>query len=194
MRQAIQVAIKGQGAVEPNPMVGCVITKHGDLIGAGYHERFGGPHAEVNAIENCVETTEGATAYVTLEPCAHTGKTPPCAHSLVSAGIQRVVVGTLDPFERVSGKGIEILQAAGIECKIGVLEAQCREFNAPYFQTRGDGAAVDHWQMGDDIGRQDCYPDWRQSMDIKHSVPGHRSPIERSRRRGDGRHRDGTGR
>src|ERR671914_1529433 len=118
MRRAIRLAMNGRGRVEPNPMVGCVIVKGGRVIGEGYHERFGGPHAEPNALAACAaagEPTEGATAYVTLEPCCHTNKkTPPCAPKLITAGVGRVVVGCLDPNPEVNGKGLAMLRAARI--------------------------------------------------------------------------------
>src|SRR5918992_4864387 len=113
MRRAIRLAMNGRGRVEPNPMVGCVIVKGDRVIGEGYHERFGGPHAEHNALAACTESPEGASAYVTLEPCCHTNKkTPPCTPALVEAKLARVVVGSVDPNPDVNGKGLEQLRAA----------------------------------------------------------------------------------
>ncbi len=133
MKHALILAVRGRGLVEPNPLVGCVIVRDGRLIGQGYHERFGGPHAEINALTACHETAEGATAYVTLEPCCHTGKkTPPCVPTLIAAGLARVVVGCIDPNPAVSGEGVRQLRAAGIEVREGVLEPQCRQLIAPY--------------------------------------------------------------
>jgi len=134
MRRALELAARGRGAVEPNPMVGCVIVRNGRIIGEGFHERFGGPHAEPNALASCTESTAGATAYVTLEPCCHTNKkTPPCVPQLVGAKVARVVVGCADPNPQVAGGGIDQLRSAGIEVTCGVLEAECRQLNAPFF-------------------------------------------------------------
>lgn len=132
LRQALALAMRGEGAVEPNPMVGCVIVKDGEVVGQGFHERFGGPHAEVNALAEAGERAAGATAYVTLEPCCHFGKTPPCTQALVKAGVKRAVVAKEDPFAEVSGRGIDELQAAGIECEVGVCAAESAWITAPY--------------------------------------------------------------
>ena len=129
MKQALQLAQKGEGYVAPNPMVGAVIVKDGRIIGSGYHEHYGGPHAEVNAIADAKEDVAGATTYVTLEPCSHYGKTPPCADLLVEKKLAKVVVGSLDPNPLVAGKGIQKLKEAGIEVVSGVLEAECNEIN-----------------------------------------------------------------
>src|SRR3954462_16033784 len=112
MRRALRLAMNGRGRVEPNPMVGCVIVSlDGRVIGEGYHQQFGGPHAEPNALASCTESPAGATAYVTLEPCCHTNKkTPPCTPRLIEAKIGRVVVGCLDPNSQVNGKGIAQLR------------------------------------------------------------------------------------
>src|SRR5213076_3298169 len=116
MRRAIRLAMNGRGAVEPNPMVGCVIVSpDGRVIGEGRHERFGGPHAEPNALMSCTESPAGATAYVTLEPCCHTNKkTPPCTPQLIAAKLARIVIGCLDPNPDVDGKGVAMLREAGI--------------------------------------------------------------------------------
>lgn len=134
MRQALALAANGRGRVEPNPMVGCVIVGDDQVLGTGYHQRFGGPHAEPNALAACSVSPAGATVIVTLEPCCHTNKkTPPCVPALIHAGIRRVVIGHLDPNPAVSGKGARQLQEAGIEVVAGVLEEQCRQLNAPFF-------------------------------------------------------------
>jgi diaminohydroxyphosphoribosylaminopyrimidine deaminase/5-amino-6-(5-phosphoribosylamino)uracil reductase len=133
MQMALDLAIKGQGFTAPNPMVGCVIVKHGHMIGTGYHHQFGGLHAERQALQNCTEKTEGATLYVTLEPCCHYGKTPPCTDAIRAAKIKRVVIGTQDPHDLVAGKGIAILKQAGIEVTVGVLEQQCQKMNEIFF-------------------------------------------------------------
>ena len=120
MKRALELAEKGRGKTSPNPVVGAVIVKDGKIIGEGWHEKYGGPHAEVNALKNATESVEGADMYVTLEPCAHYGKTPPCAKAIVENKIKRVFIGLKDPNPLVAGKGIEILKNAGIEVITGV--------------------------------------------------------------------------
>jgi diaminohydroxyphosphoribosylaminopyrimidine deaminase/5-amino-6-(5-phosphoribosylamino)uracil reductase len=132
MAQALGLAMQGQGRVEPNPIVGCVIARDGEVVGTGFHERFGGPHAEINALAEAGERAAGATAYVTLEPCCHHGKTPPCTQALVRAGVKRVVVAVLDPFPEVSGRGIAELKTAGIQCDVGCRAAEANWLLAPY--------------------------------------------------------------
>lgn len=133
MRRALELARRGRGAVEPNPMVGCVIARDGRIIGEGHHERYGGPHAEPNALAHCSESPAGATAYVTLEPCCHTNKqTPPCAPRLIEAGIARVVIGCLDPNPQVNGQGAAMLREAGVSVDGPLLEAECRQLIAPF--------------------------------------------------------------
>ncbi|MFT5522140.1 MAG: diaminohydroxyphosphoribosylaminopyrimidine deaminase, partial [Pirellulaceae bacterium] len=131
MSRALELARRGEGAVEPNPMVGCVLVRDGLVIGEGWHERFGGPHAEVNALARC-DDASGATAYVSLEPCCHTGKTPPCAEALIASQVARVVVAQRDPFPQVDGGGLRLLTAAGITVDTGLLESEARYLNAPY--------------------------------------------------------------
>ncbi len=135
MRRCIELALLGQGRVAPNPMVGAVIVHNDRIIGEGYHEKYGEAHAEVNAIANVDDQTllKEATIYVSLEPCAHTGKTPPCADLLVHHQFKRVVIGCLDSFSLVSGKGIERLKNAGIETLVGCLENECRALNKHFF-------------------------------------------------------------
>jgi diaminohydroxyphosphoribosylaminopyrimidine deaminase / 5-amino-6-(5-phosphoribosylamino)uracil reductase len=132
MAQALALAMYGLGSVEPNPMVGCVIVRDGEIVGQGFHEKFGGPHAEVNALAEAGELADGATAYVTLEPCCHEGKTPPCTQALIRAGIKRVVMAAEDPFTEVSGRGVEELRAAGIQCDVGTHSADANWILAPY--------------------------------------------------------------
>lgn len=132
MHRCLELAIKGAGYAAPNPMVGCVIVDSDqNILGEGYHKQCGGPHAEVNAIYSVQDKSllRDATLYVNLEPCAHHGKTPPCANLIVEMGIPRVVIGMKDPHEKVAGKGIEILRQAGIEVITGVEEKACRELN-----------------------------------------------------------------
>jgi diaminohydroxyphosphoribosylaminopyrimidine deaminase/5-amino-6-(5-phosphoribosylamino)uracil reductase len=132
MLRCIELAVKGAGYTAPNPMVGCVIVdSNQNILGEGYHERCGGPHAEVNAIQSVQDKSllKDATLYVNLEPCAHHGKTPPCANLIVQMGIPSVVIGMKDPHEKVAGKGIEILRQAGIDVIVGIEEKACRELN-----------------------------------------------------------------
>jgi diaminohydroxyphosphoribosylaminopyrimidine deaminase/5-amino-6-(5-phosphoribosylamino)uracil reductase len=133
MKLAIALARKGRGYVSPNPMVGAVIVKNGRIISRGYHQRFGGNHAEINALKNAAEDVAGSTLYVTLEPCCHKGKTPPCIDSIVEHKIARVVIGTIDSNPLVSCQGINYLQSRGIEVKSGVLENNCRQLNEVFF-------------------------------------------------------------
>lgn len=136
MRSALNLARTGLGRVAPNPSVGCVIVKDGIILGRSRTADGGRPHAETQAILQAGADLAGATAYVTLEPCSHTGKTPPCAQALIDGGLRKVVIGTLDPDERVSGQGMITLKNAGIEVVIGVLEPECRVLNAGYFLVR----------------------------------------------------------
>ena len=127
MKLAIELAKKGAGYVNPNPMVGAVIVKDNRIIGQGYHETFGGMHAERNALKNCRESPIGSTLYVILEPCCHYGKTPPCTEIIIASGITRVVVGTLDCNPIVSGKGVKILEKNNIQVDVGILEKECQQ-------------------------------------------------------------------
>ena len=133
MRIALNLAMKGCGFVNPNPMVGAIIVKDNEIIGEGYHEGYGMFHAERNAIKNCKKSPKGATIYVTLEPCCHYGKTPPCTQAIIEAGISKVVVGSLDPNPLVSGKGIEELRNNGVEVIEGVLKEECDSINEVFF-------------------------------------------------------------
>lgn len=135
MRRCIQLAKCGEAGAPPNPMVGAVIVCDGRIIGEGFHRRCGGPHAEVNAINSVQDKhiLSRSTIYVSLEPCAHYGKTPPCADLIIKSGIPRVVIGCADPFAKVNGLGIKKLQDAGCEVEVGVLEEACRELNRRFF-------------------------------------------------------------
>jgi diaminohydroxyphosphoribosylaminopyrimidine deaminase/5-amino-6-(5-phosphoribosylamino)uracil reductase len=133
MGLALELAKNGCGFVNPNPMVGAVIVKDGRVIGTGYHEQFGAPHAEINALASCEESPEGATLYVTLEPCCHYGKTPPCTEAILNAGIRRVLVGSFDPNPLVQGKGIKILREKGIEVTDGIRKSECDRLNEVFF-------------------------------------------------------------
>ncbi|MDB5173151.1 MAG: riboflavin biosynthesis protein [Phycisphaerales bacterium] len=159
LHQAVRLAMGGRGHVEPNPMVGCILVKDGRVIGEGFHERFGGPHAEPNALGACAESPTGATVYVTLEPCCHTNKkTPPCVPALVAANVARVVVGCVDPNPQVSGRGIEQLRSAGVQVDL-VEDDCCRQLLAPFV------AATVH-------RRPYVTLKWAQSADGKVAGPG----------------------
>ena len=133
MRRALELAGRGVGWTSPNPMVGAVVVKDGRVIGEGFHERCGEAHAERNALAHCTESPAGATMYVTLEPCCHQGRQPPCTDAILEAGIARVVVGSDDPNPLVAGKGIDILRRAGVEVETGVLKAECDALNYVFF-------------------------------------------------------------
>jgi diaminohydroxyphosphoribosylaminopyrimidine deaminase/5-amino-6-(5-phosphoribosylamino)uracil reductase len=134
MRLALELAAQGRGRVEPNPLVGCVLARDGQVLARGWHRQFGGPHAEADALSQVSDRSllVGATAYSTLEPCCHYGKTPPCTDALLSAGVRRVVAALRDPFPQVDGGGLAQLAAAGVQVEVGLLEAESRELNAPY--------------------------------------------------------------
>lgn len=132
MKKCIQLAKKGRGFVSPNPLVGCVILSEGKIIGKGYHKKFGGPHAEVNAVNDAKRNghdLKGSSVYVNLEPCAHTGKTSPCTDLLLTEKVQKVFIGIKDPYEKVNGKGIKKLKDNGIEVNVGILKDECEEVN-----------------------------------------------------------------
>jgi diaminohydroxyphosphoribosylaminopyrimidine deaminase/5-amino-6-(5-phosphoribosylamino)uracil reductase len=135
MAQAIGLAWRGAYTTAPNPRVGCVLVRDDHCVGEGFHQRAGEPHAEVFALRQAGRRAAGATAYVTLEPCSHHGRTPPCADALIEAGVARVVVAMQDPDPRVSGRGIERLRVAGVEVSVGCLETQARDLN-PGFLSR----------------------------------------------------------
>ncbi len=133
MMRAIKLAKKGEGWTNPNPMVGAVIVKNGKIIGEGYHEKCGQLHAERNAIASLTESAEGATIYVTLEPCCHYGKTPPCTEAILEQKIARVVIGSRDPNPKVAGKGAEILRRAGLQVQEDFMREECDELNPIFF-------------------------------------------------------------
>ncbi len=132
MKRAISLARRGVGKTAPNPAVGCVIVRDETVVGEGWHKKAGAPHAEINALRQAGEKSRHADAYVTLEPCSHFGKTPPCADALVRAGVARVFVGMIDPNPQVCGKGVEVLRAAGIEVITGILEKECAGLNESF--------------------------------------------------------------
>lgn len=134
MYRALELSKQGIGFVNPNPLVGALIVKDNKIIGEGFHEYFGGPHAEINAFNNTRQDVKGATMYVTLEPCSHHGKTPPCADAIVKAGISKVIIGMKDPNPLVAGRGIAILEKNGIKVECGVLENEIKEINKVFIK------------------------------------------------------------
>jgi len=152
MRRALKLAEKGQ--VLPNPRVGAVLVKDGEKIGEGYHAQYGGNHAEIEALKNCSSSPKGATLYVTLEPCCHQGKTPPCTKAIIAAGISKVVVAVQDHSSKVNGKGLAELQKAGIEVEVGLMEEEARRLNKAFFAFH-------------EKGRPFITLKWAQSLDAK---------------------------
>ena len=150
MARALELAGRGFGSVEPNPMVGAVVLNPaGRLVGEGWHRRYGGPHAEVFALAAAGESARGGTLYVTLEPSCHHGQTPPCTDAVLASGVARVVVAMADPFPRVNGGGLAILRRAGLTVEVGVLESQARALNAAYLTLLGTGRpwVIAKWAM-----------------------------------------------
>lgn len=139
MEQALRLAARARGRTHPNPMVGCVLVSGGRVVGTGYHQRAGEPHAEVHALREAGERARGATAYVTLEPCAHHDRTPPCADALVAAGVRRVVAAMVDPDPRTAGRGIERLRAAGIQVEVGLMAAEAEALNRAWITWKRTG-------------------------------------------------------
>lgn len=142
MTEALELARRGEGHVEPNPMVGAVLVRRGEVVARGYHEQFGGPHAEIVALDDAMRRgvdPSGATMVVTLEPCCHHGKTGPCTEAIVAAKVARVVVAATDPDPRVSGQGIEALRAAGVKVDVGVCQAEARELIGPFIKRTRTG-------------------------------------------------------
>ncbi|GAB4335302.1 MAG: bifunctional diaminohydroxyphosphoribosylaminopyrimidine deaminase/5-amino-6-(5-phosphoribosylamino)uracil reductase RibD [Desulfobulbaceae bacterium] len=134
MRMALEEAAKGRGRTSPNPCVGAVVVRDGRVVGRGYHRKAGTPHAEVHAIADAGDDCAGATIYVTLEPCNHTGRTPPCTRAILEAGISRVVVGMADPNPSVTGGGSDFLRSMGLDVETGLLEDECRALNRPFIK------------------------------------------------------------
>lgn len=149
MRRALELAERGRGHVEPNPLVGAVLVSHGKIVGEGWHAKFGEGHAEVNALAQAGDAARGATLYVTLEPCCHQGKTPPCSDALIRAGVGRVYAAWQDPFPQVAGQGATQLQAAGIPIEFGLCADEARRQNAPYLKLLTTGRPYIHakWAM-----------------------------------------------
>jgi diaminohydroxyphosphoribosylaminopyrimidine deaminase/5-amino-6-(5-phosphoribosylamino)uracil reductase len=149
MSRALELAEHGRGFVEPNPLVGAVVVRDGVVIGEGWHKRFGGPHGEVNALVAAGEAARGATLYVTVEPCCHHGKTPPCTDAILRAGVKRVVAAMTDPFPAVAAKGLETLRAAAVEVDVGLGGVAAARLNAPYLTLLRKGRPYVHakWAM-----------------------------------------------
>jgi diaminohydroxyphosphoribosylaminopyrimidine deaminase / 5-amino-6-(5-phosphoribosylamino)uracil reductase len=152
MRRALEVAQRGEGCVEPNPLVGAVVAAGERIIAEGWHQRFGGPHAEIVALDAAGAAARGGTLYVTLEPCCHYGKTPPCTDAVIAAGITRVVIAARDPFPAVNGGGIAALRAAGIATETGLLEAEALRLTAAFrtLVTAGRPWVIAKWAMSRD--------------------------------------------
>ena len=155
MQTALRLAKRGIGSVEPNPAVGCIIVKANQIIGKGWHKKFGGPHAEINALEDCRTagvSPQGATMYVTLEPCCHHAKTPPCTDAIIASRLAKVVVATIDPSGHANGRGVEQLRNAGIQVATGICEMQARLLNAPFikFATTGKCWVILKWAQSID--------------------------------------------
>lgn len=176
MRRALQLAAGGEGRVAPNPMVGAVIVADGRIIGEGYHRTYGGPHAEVNAIASVKDSDrhllKESTIYVTLEPCSHYGKTPPCSKLIIDTGIPKVVVGAPDPNPLVAGKGIRMMRGAGIEVVEGVLEKECIDFNRRFMtaHTAGRPWILLKWAQSSD-GFMAGFDEKGESVGVKLSNP-----------------------
>ncbi len=149
MQRALHLAQQGQGCVEPNPMVGCVITRDGAIVGEGFHTAYGKSHAEVEAIQAAGTTAKGGSLYVNLEPCCHQGKTPPCTRAIMAAGLKRVIVANEDPFDQVAGGGLAELRVAGIDVVTGIAASAARKLNAPYFHRLATGRpwVIAKWAM-----------------------------------------------
>lgn len=189
MRRALELARLGCGYVEPNPMVGCVIVRDGEVVGEGYHEQFGGPHAEVQAFSDAGQRAKGSTLYVTLEPCCHFGKTPPCTQAIIAAGVKRVVAAMRDPFPKVSGGGFAELEKAGIEVVSGVLQGEAEELNAPYLKLIRTGRPwiIAKWAMTLDgkIATRTGQSKWisgPESRELVHQLRGRMDAIVVGRR------------
>jgi len=174
MRRALDLAAAGLGRVTPNPMVGAVLVRGDKVIGEGYHARFGGPHAEVVALEQAGPRACGAELFVSLEPCCHHGKTPPCTEAILAAGVRRVVVAVTDPFPEVAGRGLAVLKEADVEVRAGVLEAEARRLNAAYFKRQATGLPliIAKWAMTLDGRMADATGDsrWISSEESRRRV------------------------
>ena len=181
MSLALRLAEQGRYTVSPNPMVGCVIVKDNQIVGRGYHQRAGEPHAEIFALREAKEHARGATAYITLEPCTHQGRTPPCVLSLLQADIKKVVIACKDPNPLVSGKGIEILRSKGVEVELGLCEEEAMRLNTIFFHyiTHKKPYVIAKWAMSIDgktiVNQYDrkqisCNESQKHTHDLRHQV------------------------
>jgi len=152
MARALELAARGLGRVEPNPMVGAVVVRGDRVVAEGWHARFGGPHAEAVALDRAGPDARGAALYVTMEPCCHAGKTPPCTEAVIAAGVARVVAAMSDPFPAVAGRGLAALRAAGIDVQVGLMETEARRLNAPFIKRHT-------------VGRPYVIAKWAQTLD-----------------------------
>ena len=148
MARALRLAERGRYTAHPNPMVGCVLVRDGDIVGEGWHRAAGEAHAEINALRAAGDSANGATAYVTLEPCSHDGKTPPCAPALIDAGVAQVVIAMQDPFPAVSGSGVAALEQAGIAVRSGLMQAAAEALNAGFLSRVRDGRPFVRLKVG----------------------------------------------
>lgn len=169
MQMALDLAALGRFTTTPNPSVGCVLVKNGEVVGRGFHFKAGEPHAEVMAIREAGESAKGATAYVTLEPCAHFGRTPPCAKGLIEAGVARVVVAMEDPNQQVAGKGLAMLAEAGIECAVGLLQEKAELLNQGFLKRMRIGLPFVRLKMGMSIDGRTAMASGEQ-MDYRRSI------------------------
>ena len=195
MRRALELAERGRGAVEPNPLVGAVVTDAaGHVVGEGWHQKYGQAHAEVHAFAAAGAAARGGTLFVTLEPCCHHGKTPPCTDAVLASGVRRVVAAMSDPFPKVAGCGLDILRAAGVAVAVGVGEADARRLNAPYLKRLATGTpwVIAKWAMTLDgaIATRTGDSKWGERA----GEPGAGPRVTRPGRCGDRRPGDGVGR
>ncbi len=174
MHRCIELALRALGRTSPNPLVGSVVVKDGEIIGSGFHPGAGQPHAEVFALAEAGEKAQGATVYVNLEPCNHYGRTPPCSEALIKAGVKKVVIGIIDPDPRVSGKGIKTLRNAGIEVIVGVEEEACRQINEAFIHRilykRPFGIFKYAMTLDGKIATNKGHSSWVTSKDSRHRV------------------------
>ena len=191
MRRAISLAECGRGHTAPNPLVGAVLVRDGKIIGEGFHAFYGGLHAERAALEDCLQrglSPAGASLYVTLEPCCHTGKQPPCTEAILAAGIRAVFVGSSDPNPLVAGKGIAALRQGGVAVTEHVSESACDALNAPFFSPHQNRPPLCPSEICDDTRRQNRLCLRRLPLDYRRGRAGGGSPDPRCGRRRDGRH------
>ena len=179
MKLALRLAARGRWSASPNPMVGAVVVRDGVAVGSGWHRRVGTPHAEAIALQEAGALAQGSTVFVTLEPCAHHGRTPPCTEALIDAGVARVVAAVRDPDPRTSGKGIDLLRAAGIDVAEGLMEEQARGLERGVLPPPAYRPALRHLQGGRLAGRQDRRTGRLVAVDYRRESPARRPPAAR---------------